>query len=206
MPKPTKGPRLGGSPAHQRIILNNLASQLFEHGKITTTEAKAKRLRPVAEKLITKAKRGDLHARRQAYRVLNDHALVKRLFELEVPEIFDGTVEIKDRIKDVIKTGGEWISSLELENIMMDHPAVAEAAAIGVAHPKWDERPILIAKKTAVSQVSEAELLDYYTGKIAKWQIPDRVVFVDSIPVGGTGKVLKKYLRASYGSILLAVE
>ena len=118
----------------------------------------------------------------------------------------DGYMVISDRSKDLIKSGGEWISSVELENIAIAHPEIDMVAVIAATHPKWDERPILIAKKTAVSQVSEAELLDYYTGKIAKWQIPDRVVFVDSIPVGGTGKVLKKDLRATYGSILLAVE
>ncbi len=80
MPTPTKGARLGGSPAHQRLILANLASQLFEHGKITTTEAKAKRLRPIAEKLITKAKRGDLHARRQVTQTIRDRSVVHQLF------------------------------------------------------------------------------------------------------------------------------
>jgi fatty-acyl-CoA synthase len=118
----------------------------------------------------------------------------------------DGYMVISDRSKDLIKSGGEWISSVELENIAIAHPEIDMVAVIAATHPKWDERPILIAKKTAVSQVSETELLNYYTGKIAKWHIPDRVVFVDSIPVGGTGKVLKKDLRASYGSILLAVE
>lgn len=80
MPTPTKGPRLGGSPAHQRLILANLASQLFEHRKITTTEAKAKRVRPLAERLITKAKRGDLHARRQVMRTIRDRSVVHELF------------------------------------------------------------------------------------------------------------------------------
>ena len=77
-------------------------------------------------------------------------------------------------------------------------------AVIAAAHPKWDERPILIAKKSAASSLSEAEILDFYANKIAKWQIPDKVVFVDAIPVGGTGKILKKDLREAYGSILLA--
>jgi len=80
MPTPTKGPRLGGSPQHERLILRNLAQSLFEHGKITTTEAKAKRLRPFAEKLITTAKRGDLHARREALKVIRDKAVVHKLF------------------------------------------------------------------------------------------------------------------------------
>ena len=87
MPKPTKGPRLGGSPAHERIILANLASQLFEHGRITTTETKAKRVRPLAEKLITKAKRGDLHSRRVVLRTITDKGVVHVLFTEIAPKM-----------------------------------------------------------------------------------------------------------------------
>lgn len=89
MPKPTKGPRLGGSPAHERIILANLASQLFEHGKITTTETKAKRVRPLAEKLITKAKRGDLHSRRVVLKTITDKSVVHVLFTEIAPKVAD---------------------------------------------------------------------------------------------------------------------
>ena len=89
MPKPTKGPRFGGSPAHQRIILANLASQLFEHGRITTTEAKAKRVRPLAERLITKAKRGDLHNRRVVMRTIEDKGVVHVLFTEIAPKLAD---------------------------------------------------------------------------------------------------------------------
>ncbi len=89
MPKPTKGPRLGGSPAHQRIILNNLASQLFEHGKITTTETKAKRVQPLAETLITKAKRGDLHARRLVLAKIGNKSVVHTLFTEIAPKLAD---------------------------------------------------------------------------------------------------------------------
>lgn len=89
MPKPTKGPRLGGSPTHQRIILNNLASQLFEHGRITTTETKAKRLRPLAEQLITKAKRGDIHARRLVIARIPDKSVVHTLFTEIAPKMAD---------------------------------------------------------------------------------------------------------------------
>ena len=89
MPKPTKGPRLGGSPAHERIILANLASQLFEHGRITTTEAKAKRVRPLAEKLITKAKRGDLHNRRIVLKTITDKGVVHVLFTEIAPKVAD---------------------------------------------------------------------------------------------------------------------
>lgn len=89
MPKPTKGPRLGGSPSHERIILANLASQLFEHGKITTTETKAKRVRPLAEKLITKAKRGDLHSRRVVLKTITDKGVVHVLFTEIAPKVAD---------------------------------------------------------------------------------------------------------------------
>lgn len=115
----------------------------------------------------------------------------------------DGFMKLSDRSKDLIKSGGEWISSVELENIAMGHPEIAMAAVIAAQHPKWDERPVLIAIKKPDSQLSETDLLDYYADKVAKWQIPDRVVFVDAIPLSGTGKMLKKDLRELYGAILL---
>ena len=115
----------------------------------------------------------------------------------------DGFMKLCDRSKDLIKSGGEWISSVDLENMAMGHPEIAMAAVIAAQHPKWDERPVLIAIKKPESHVSEAEILDYYADKVAKWQIPDRVIFVDSIPLSGTGKMLKKDLRELYGSILL---
>lgn len=115
----------------------------------------------------------------------------------------DGYMQISDRSKDLIKSGGEWISSVELENIAIAHPELEMVAVIAASHTKWDERPILIAKRAAVSSLSEAEVLAFYHNKIAKWQIPDRVIFVDAIPVGGTGKILKKDLREIYGSVLL---
>ncbi len=107
----------------------------------------------------------------------------------------DGFMHITDRSKDVIKSGGEWISSIDVENIAMGHPAVAMAACIGMPHPKWDERPIVaIALKPGASATRE-EILAFYEGKTAKWQIPDDVVFVDAIPLGATGKMLKTRLR-----------
>lgn len=115
----------------------------------------------------------------------------------------DGFMKLSDRSKDLIKSGGEWISSVELENIAMGHPEIAMAAVIAAQHPKWDERPVLIAIKKPDSQLSETDLLEYYADKVAKWQIPDRVVFVDAIPLSGTGKMLKKDLRELYGAILL---
>ena len=107
----------------------------------------------------------------------------------------DGYLQITDRSKDVIKSGGEWISSIDIENIAVAHPAVAMAACIGVAHPKWDERPIVAIVKRPGFEVSREELLAFYEGKTAKWQIPDDVVFVDAIPIGATGKILKTRLR-----------
>jgi acyl-CoA synthetase (AMP-forming)/AMP-acid ligase II len=107
----------------------------------------------------------------------------------------DGFMQITDRSKDVIKSGGEWISSIDIENIAVAHPAVAMAACIGVKHPKWDERPIVVVVNKPEVQVSREELLAFYEGKTAKWQIPDDVVFVDNIPIGATGKMLKTKLR-----------
>ena len=107
----------------------------------------------------------------------------------------DGYLQITDRSKDVIKSGGEWISSIDIENIAVAHPAVAMAACIGVYHPKWDERPILAVVKKPGFEVSRDALIAFYEGKTAKWQIPDDVVFVDAIPIGATGKMQKNKLR-----------
>lgn len=116
----------------------------------------------------------------------------------------DGYLLLSDRAKDLIKSGGEWISSVELENIAMCHPKIAMAAVIAATHPKWDERPIVIAIKQQGSDVTEQDVLDFYADKIAKWQIPDKVIFVESIPLTGTGKMLKRDLREQYGNVLLA--
>ena len=107
----------------------------------------------------------------------------------------DGYMQITDRSKDVIKSGGEWISSIDIENIAMSHPAVAMAACVGMKHPKWDERPIVVVVKKPGQDVTREELLKFYEGKTAKWQIPDDVVFVEAIPLGATGKMLKTKLR-----------
>lgn len=107
----------------------------------------------------------------------------------------DGYMQITDRSKDVIKSGGEWISSIDVENIAMAHPAVAMAACIGVAHPKWDERPVVVVVKRPGLELTREELLASYEGKIAKWQIPDDVIFTESIPLGATGKMQKMKLR-----------
>ena len=110
----------------------------------------------------------------------------------------DGYMQITDRSKDVIKSGGEWISSIDLETIAVAHPAVLQAAVIGVAHPKWDERPLLIVVKRPGTEVTREELLGYFEGKIAKWWLPDDVAFVDAIPLGATGKMLKTRLREQF--------
>ena len=107
----------------------------------------------------------------------------------------DGYMQITDRSKDVIKSGGEWIGSIDLENIAMAHPAVAMAACIAAHHPKWDERPLLVVMKKPGAEVTKEELLKFYDGKIAKWWTPDDVVFVDAIPLGATGKMQKNKLR-----------
>ncbi|MCW5652394.1 3-(methylthio)propionyl-CoA ligase [Hydrogenophaga sp.] len=107
----------------------------------------------------------------------------------------DGFMQITDRSKDVIKSGGEWISSIDVENIAMAHPGVAMAACIGMKHPKWDERPIVVVVKKPGADLTREQLLAFYEGKIAKWQVPDDVVFVDAIPLGATGKMQKMVLR-----------
>jgi acyl-CoA synthetase (AMP-forming)/AMP-acid ligase II len=110
----------------------------------------------------------------------------------------DGYMQITDRSKDVIKSGGEWIGSIDLENVAMAHPAVAMAACIGARHPKWDERPLLVVVKKPGAELTRDELIKFYDGKIAKWWTPDDVVFVDAIPIGATGKMLKNKLREQY--------
>ena len=106
-----------------------------------------------------------------------------------------GFMQITDRSKDVIKSGGEWISSIDIENIAMAFPGVMMAACIGVPHPKWDERPIIVVVRKPDTDVDKAALLAFYDGKVAKWQTPDDVVFVDAIPLGATGKMQKMVLR-----------
>ena len=110
----------------------------------------------------------------------------------------EGFMQITDRTKDVIKSGGEWISSIDLENAAVGHPAVAEAAVIGVYHPKWTERPLLIVVKKEGEEVSKEELLEWYDGKVAKWWIPEDVAFVDELPHTATGKLQKVTLREQF--------
>ncbi len=110
----------------------------------------------------------------------------------------DGYLHLVDRTKDVIKSGGEWVSSIDLENAAMGHPAIAEAAVIGVPHPKWQERPLLVAVLRKGHSATRDEILEYLAGEVAKWWLPDDVVFVDELPHTATGKVLKLSLREQY--------
>ena len=111
----------------------------------------------------------------------------------------DGYMEITDRSKDVIKSGGEWISSIDLENQAMGHPDVLQAAVIGVPHPKWDERPLLIVVAAPDKEPNLAVVNDYLSDKVAKWWLPDDMIVVDELPLGPTGKVLKTKLREQFG-------
>ena len=114
-----------------------------------------------------------------------------------------GYLQITDRAKDVIKSGGEWISSIELENLAIGHPKVAEAAVIGIRHPRWDERPLLIVVLKAGQSADKAEMLDFLRGKTARWWIPDDVAFVTEIPHSATGKILKTALREQFRDYVL---
>ena len=114
----------------------------------------------------------------------------------------DGYLVIRDRSKDIIKSGGEWISTVELENIAVGHPDLVNAAAIAARHPKWDERPVIIAVPAPGASPDEAEVLAFYKGKVPDWQIPDRVIFVEELPLGATGKVRKIQLREAYAGAL----
>ena len=107
-------------------------------------------------------------------------------------------MQIVDRSKDVIKSGGEWISSIELENYAVGHPAVAEACVVGIAHPKWGERPLLLVVCRPGAQCSKEAIIGFLAEKVARWWIPDDVVFVDALPHTATGKLLKTEVRAKF--------
>jgi fatty-acyl-CoA synthase len=109
-----------------------------------------------------------------------------------------GYMQITDRTKDVIKSGGEWISSIDLENLAVGHPKVAEAAVIGIRHPKWDERPLLVIVMKKGESISKDDILGFMRGKVANWWMPDDVVFVDEIPHTATGKIQKTTLRERF--------
>jgi acyl-CoA synthetase (AMP-forming)/AMP-acid ligase II len=113
----------------------------------------------------------------------------------------NGALQIRDRAKDLIKTGGEWISSIDLENCAIAHPAVAAAAVIGVRHPKWQERPLLFIVRKSGHNLEAEEILVYLAERMAKWWVPEEVIFLEFLPVGGTGKVQKAQLREKYGDV-----
>ena len=115
----------------------------------------------------------------------------------------DGFLVIRDRSKDLIKSGGEWISSVAIENLLTGHPQVAQAAVIAARHPKWDERPVAVVVKAEDQNPAESDLLDWLSSRLEKMEVPDKVVFADALPLGGTGKVLKNQLRDSYQDILM---
>jgi len=115
----------------------------------------------------------------------------------------DGFMQITDRSKDVIKSGGEWISSTDIENVACLHPDVAMAVCIAARHAKWDERPLLLIVKKPGSALDANGLLSFLDGRIARWWKPDAVVFVDTVPIGATGKVLKNQLRDQFGDYYL---
>src|SRR5271167_1123758 len=112
-----------------------------------------------------------------------------------------GVMQIRDRVKDLIKTGGEWISSIDLENTAIAHPAVAAAAVIGVKHPKWQERPLLFVVRRPGHTLEAEEILAFLGARLARWWVPEEVIFLESLPLGGTGKVQKAALREKYGNI-----
>ncbi len=112
-----------------------------------------------------------------------------------------GVMQIRDRVKDLIKTGGEWISSIDLETAAVGHPAVAAAAVIGVKHPKWQERPLLFVVRKPGRTLEREEILSFLAGQVARLCVPDEVIFLDSLPLGGTGKVQKAALRKQYGNV-----
>lgn len=110
----------------------------------------------------------------------------------------NGIMQIKDRVKDVIKSGGEWISSIELENSILEHSEISQAAVIGIPDVKWDERPLLLAIKTKGSSVTVADLKKFLNERVTKWWVPEKIIFVDQLPIGATGKILKKKIREDY--------
>jgi fatty-acyl-CoA synthase len=114
----------------------------------------------------------------------------------------DGYVRLTDRLKDVIKSGGEWISSIDIENMVVSHPDVFEAAVIAIAHPVWQERPLLIVQPRPGRRPTKQDILDFLSTRIAKWWMPDDVVFVESLPHTATGKLLKTELREKFGGHL----
>jgi fatty-acyl-CoA synthase len=118
----------------------------------------------------------------------------------------NGYMQITDRAKDVIKSGGEWISTIDLENLAAGHPGIAEAAVIGVSHSKWTERPLLVVVRKPGKDPSRSDILEFLVGKVAKWWMPDDVAFVDEIPHTATGKIQKTALRRQFKDYRLPTD
>ena len=183
MPKPTKGPRLGGSPAHERIILANLASQLFEHGRITTTETKAKRVRPLAEKLITKAKRGDLHSRRVVLRTITDKGVVHVLFTEIAPKMAerDGGYT---RITKIGNRQGDNapMAVIEIVSETVEESRKAKAKASGSkAASKPAAKAAKPAKEEAAAEVVDVEADTVATDEPVATEAVEAAGFVDAM-------------------------
>lgn len=184
MPTPTKGPRLGGGPAHERLILANLATSLFEHGRITTTEAKAKRLRPLAERLITQAKRGDLHARRRVLTVVRDKSVVHTLFT-EIAPNYVGRQGGYTRITKIGNRKGDNapMAIIELCEPMLEQ-VVAEASAATQRAAKEK------AAATAAPAVAETVVEEVFTD--AEGNVVAEEIVVDEVTVDATGEVIEE--------------
>jgi large subunit ribosomal protein L17 len=170
MPTPTKGPRLGGGPAHERLILANLATQLFEHKRITTTETKAKRLRPLAERLITFAKRGDLHARRRVLAVIGDKAVVHELFAIIAPQVADRQGGYT-RITKIGNRKGDNAPMAVIE-LVLEPVTPKKRAAKPAAAPAADEAPIEEAPVTDEAPADEAPAEEAATDEAAADEAP----------------------------------
>ncbi len=184
MPTPTKGPRLGGGPAHERLILANLATSLFEHGRITTTEAKAKRLRPLAERLITFAKRGDLHARRRVMTIVHDKSVVHALFT-EIGPSFAGRQGGYTRITKIGNRKGDNapMAIIELCEPMLEQ-VVAEASAATKRAAK--EAAIATGAPVTVDVIVDEVITD------AEGNVVDEIITVDEITIDETGEILEE--------------
>ncbi len=196
---------LGLPEEMQRKVLEKQGRVLFgvdtkivdEHGKELPWDGKARGdLMVRGPWVIDRYFREDASALRDGWFPTGDFATIDG----------DGYVQITDRSKDVIKSGGEWISSIELEKIAAAHPAVLMAACIACRHPKWDERPLLVVVRKPDMELTREELLDFFQGKVAKWWIPDDVVFVEEIPLTATGKMLKLKLRELFKDYRLPSE
>ena len=199
--------------------LGSLTAEIAERPQEERIAQKLKQGRPlfgVELKIVDDAGRELPHDGRAFGRLkVRGPAVAKAYFRGEGADAFDdegwfdtgdvatidaaGYLTITDRAKDVIKSGGEWISSIEIENVAVGHPAIAEAAVIGIPHPKWDERPLLIVVTKPGEHAAKRDILQYLDGKIAKWWMPDDVIFADEIPHTATGKIQKTTLRERYG-------